>query len=156
MGAVVVTGRGRPPRARVTRMKPRTMFGRIWDAPLVRAASADTPAILYVDLHLIHEVTSPQAFPWLREKNLKVRRPERSVATMDHSTPTTPRGRDGKIPVLDHAAALQIAALEKNCADFGIELHALGTEGQGIVHVIGPEVGLTQPGEIIVCGDSHT
>src|SRR6478735_6947061 len=118
--------------------KPRTMFEKIWDAHLVRA------------------VTSPQAFTWLREKNLKVRRPERTVATMDHSTPTTPRGRDGKIPVLDNAAALQIAALEKNCADFGIELHALGSKGQGIVHVIGPELGVTQPGEIIVCGDSHT
>jgi len=136
--------------------KARTMFEKIWTSHLVRPASADTPAILYVDLHLIHEVTSPQAFTWLREKNLKVRRPERTVATMDHSTPTTPRGRDGKIPVLDNAAALQIAALEKNCADFGIELHALGTEGQGIVHVIGPELGLTQPGAIIVCGDSHT
>ena len=136
--------------------KPRTMFEKIWDAHLVRAASADTPAILYVDLHLVHEVTSPQAFTWLREKSLKVRRPERTVATMDHSTPTTPRGRDGRIPVLDNAAALQIAALEKNCADFGIELHALGTKGQGIVHVIGPELGVTQPGAVIVCGDSHT
>src|SRR6185312_10738438 len=87
---------------------------------------------------------------------VKVRRPERTVATMDHSTPTTPRGRDGRIPVLDNAAATQIAALEKNCADFGIELHALGTKGQGIVHVIGPELGLTQPGTVIVCGDSHT
>jgi len=132
------------------------MFEKIWDAHLVRAASSDTPAILYVDLHLVHEVTSPQAFTWLREKNLKVRRPERTVATMDHSTPTTPRGRDGRIPVLDNAAAVQIAALEKNCADFGIELHALGTKGQGIVHVIGPELGVTQPGAIIVCGDSHT
>jgi 3-isopropylmalate/(R)-2-methylmalate dehydratase large subunit len=136
--------------------KPRTMFEKIWEAHLVRAASTDTPAILYVDLHLVHEVTSPQAFTWLREKNLKVRRPERTVATMDHSTPTTPRGRDGRIPVLDNAAAMQIAALEKNCADFGIELHALGTAGQGIVHVIGPELGLTQPGSVIVCGDSHT
>jgi 3-isopropylmalate/(R)-2-methylmalate dehydratase large subunit len=136
--------------------KPRTMFEKIWDAHLVRAATADTPAILYVDLHLVHEVTSPQAFTWLREKNLKVRRPERTVATMDHSTPTTPRGRDGKIPVLDNAAAAQIAFLEKNCADFGVELHALGTERQGIVHVIGPELGLTQPGAVIVCGDSHT
>jgi 3-isopropylmalate/(R)-2-methylmalate dehydratase large subunit len=132
------------------------MFEKIWEAHLVRAASVDTPAILYVDLHLVHEVTSPQAFTWLREKNLKVRRPERTVATMDHSTPTTPRGRDGRIPVLDSAAATQIAALEKNCADFGIELHALGTNGQGIVHVIGPELGLTQPGSVIVCGDSHT
>src|SRR4051812_38567418 len=137
-------------------MNPRTMFEKIWEAHLVRPADADTPAILYVDLHLVHEVTSPQAFTWLRERGLKVRRPGQTVATMDHSTPTTPRGRDGKIPILDNAAATQIAALEKNCADFGIELHALGTEGQGIVHVIGPEMGLTQPGEVIVCGDSHT
>ncbi len=137
-------------------MNPRTMFEKIWEAHLVRPADADTPAILYVDLHLVHEVTSPQAFTWLRERGLKVRRPGQTVATMDHSTPTTPRGRDGKIPILDNAAAMQIAALEKNCADFGIELHALGTDGQGIVHVIGPELGVTQPGEVIVCGDSHT
>jgi 3-isopropylmalate/(R)-2-methylmalate dehydratase large subunit len=136
--------------------KPQTMFEKIWDAHVVRAASADTPAIVYVDLHLVHEVTSPQAFTWLRERGLKVRRPARTVATMDHSTPTTPRGRDGRIPVLDSAAATQIAALEKNCADFGIELHALGSEQQGIVHVIGPELGLTQPGMVVVCGDSHT
>jgi 3-isopropylmalate/(R)-2-methylmalate dehydratase large subunit len=132
------------------------MFEKIWEAHIVRAASADTPAILYVDLHLVHEVTSPQAFTWLRERGIKVRRPERTVATMDHSTPTTPRGRDGKIPILDSAAAAQIAALEKNCTDFGVELHALGSEQQGIVHVIGPELGLTQPGMVIVCGDSHT
>ena len=100
--------------------KPRTMFEKIWDTHLVRPPSADTPAILYVDLHLVHEVTSPQAFTWLRERGLKVRRPERTVATMDHSTPTTPRGRDGRIPVLDNAAAIQIAALEKNCQDCGI------------------------------------
>ena len=134
----------------------RTLFEKIWDAHLVRAATADTPAILYVDLHLIHEVTSPQAFTWLRERNIKVRRPERTVATMDHSTPTTPRNKEGKIPVLDNAAAAQIAQLETNCKDFGIELFSLGTEGQGIVHVIGPELGVTQPGQIIVCGDSHT
>jgi 3-isopropylmalate/(R)-2-methylmalate dehydratase large subunit len=137
-------------------MPPRTLFEKIWDAHVVRAATTDTPAILYVDLHLIHEVTSPQAFTWLRERNLKVRRPERTVATMDHSTPTTPRNKEGKIPVLDNAAAAQIAQLETNCKDFGIELHALGTEGQGIVHVIGPELGVTQPGNTIVCGDSHT
>ncbi len=135
---------------------PRTLFEKIWDAHLVRPATADTPATLYVDLHLIHEVTSPQAFTWLRERNLKVRRPERTVATMDHSTPTTPRNKEGKIPVLDNAAAAQIAQLETNCRDFGIELFSLGTEGQGIVHVIGPELGVTQPGETIVCGDSHT
>jgi 3-isopropylmalate/(R)-2-methylmalate dehydratase large subunit len=134
----------------------RTLFEKIWDAHLVRAATADTPATLYVDLHLIHEVTSPQAFTWLRERDLKVRRPARTVATMDHSTPTTPRNKEGKIPVLDNAAAAQIAQLETNCKDFGIELFSLGTEGQGIVHVIGPELGVTQPGQIIVCGDSHT
>jgi 3-isopropylmalate/(R)-2-methylmalate dehydratase large subunit len=136
--------------------KPRTLFEKIWDAHIVRPATDDTPAIIYVDLQLIHEVTSPQAFGWLRERGLKVRRPERTVATMDHSTPTTPRGPDGRIPVLDNAAAAQIAQLETNCRDFGIELHALGTEGQGIVHVIGPELGVTQPGMVIVCGDSHT
>jgi len=134
---------------------PSTLYDKIWDDHLVHEAD-DGTCLLYIDRHLVHEVTSPQAFTWLREKNLKVRRPERTVATMDHSTPTTPRGRDGRIPVLDSAAATQIAALEKNCADFGIELHALGTKGQGIVHVIGPELGLTQPGEVIVCGDSHT
>ncbi|HEY2901718.1 MAG TPA: 3-isopropylmalate dehydratase large subunit [Polyangia bacterium] len=137
-------------------MKPRTLFEKIWDAHVVRPASADTPAVLYVDLHLIHEVTSPQAFSVLRERGIKVRRPERTVATMDHSTPTTPRGKDGKIPILDSQAAAQISQLETNCRDFGIELHALGSAGQGIVHVIGPELGVTQPGEIIVCGDSHT
>ena len=136
--------------------KPRTLFEKIWDAHIVRPATADTPAILYVDLQLIHEVTSPQAFGWLRDRGLRVRRPERTVATMDHSTPTTPRGPDGRIPVLDNAAAAQIAQLETNCRDFGIELHALGSEGQGIVHVIGPELGVTQPGMTIVCGDSHT
>jgi 3-isopropylmalate/(R)-2-methylmalate dehydratase large subunit len=136
--------------------KPRTLFEKIWDTHIVRPATADTPAILYVDLQLIHEVTSPQAFSILRERGLRVRRPDRTVATMDHSTPTTPRGPDGRIPVLDSAAAAQISQLETNCRDFGIELHALGTEGQGIVHVIGPELGVTQPGMVIVCGDSHT
>jgi 3-isopropylmalate/(R)-2-methylmalate dehydratase large subunit len=125
--------------------KPRTLFEKIWDAHIVRPSTADTPAIIYVDLQLIHEVTSPQAFSTLRERGLRVRRPDRTVATMDHSTPTTPRGPDGKIPVLDSAAAAQISQLETNCRDFGIELHALGTEGQGIVHVIGPELGVTQP-----------
>ncbi|HVR63773.1 MAG TPA: 3-isopropylmalate dehydratase large subunit [Polyangia bacterium] len=137
-------------------MKPRTLFEKIWDAHVVKPATADTPAIVYVDLHLIHEVTSPQAFSWLRERGIKVRRPERTVATMDHSTPTTPRGKDGRIPILDAQAAAQIGQLETNCRDFGIELFALGSAGQGIVHVIGPELGVTQPGEIIVCGDSHT
>jgi 3-isopropylmalate/(R)-2-methylmalate dehydratase large subunit len=137
-------------------MTPRTLFEKVWDDHIVRPASADTPAILYIDLHLIHEVTSPQAFRDLRERGLKVRRPQRTVATMDHSTPTTPRGADGKIPVTDELAAKQIRFLEDSCAEFGIELFALGSERQGIVHVIGPELGLTQPGLTIVCGDSHT
>jgi 3-isopropylmalate/(R)-2-methylmalate dehydratase large subunit len=135
---------------------PRTLLGKIWDSHLVRAETTETPAVLYVDLHLIHEVTSPQAFTWLRERGLGVRRPARTVATMDHSTPTTPRGSDGKFQILDSQAAAQIGALETNCREFGIEIFALGSDGQGIVHVIGPELGLTQPGATIVCGDSHT
>src|SRR6266508_1578715 len=134
----------------------RTLFDKVWDAHLVRPEADDTPAVLYVDLHLVHEVTSPQAFAMLRERGRRVRRPDRTVATMDHSTPTTPRGPDGRIQVTDAQAAAQIAQLEKNCADFGITLHALGSAEQGIVHVIGPELGLTQPGMTIVCGDSHT
>ncbi len=135
---------------------PRTLFEKIWDAHIVRPQSADTPAVLYIDLHLVHEVTSPQAFTELRERKLSVRRPDRTMATMDHSTPTTPRGADGLIPIVDAQAAAQLDRLTQNCNDFGIPLYALGTENQGIVHVIGPEQGLTQPGMTIVCGDSHT
>ena len=134
----------------------RTLVDKIWEAHVVRPATAETPAVLYVDLHLVHEVTSPQAFAELRERGLRVRRPDRTLATTDHSTPTTPRGRGGEIPIADAAAAAQVRALEANCRDFGIELHALGSERQGIVHVIGPELGRTQPGMTIVCGDSHT
>ncbi|HEU4401629.1 MAG TPA: 3-isopropylmalate dehydratase large subunit [Candidatus Polarisedimenticolia bacterium] len=137
-------------------MAQRTLFEKVWESHLVRRETEDTPAILYVDLHLVHEVTSPQAFSLLRERELGVRRPDRTVATMDHSTPTTPRGPDGRIPITDPQAATQIAQLEANCREFGIRLHALGSERQGIVHVIGPELGLTQPGMTIVCGDSHT
>ena len=136
--------------------RPRTLFQKLWDAHEVRPATADTPAVLYVDLHLVHEVTSPQAFALLRERGLRVRRPDRTVATMDHSTPTTPRGADGRIAVTDAQAAAQIAALERSCREHGITLYPLGSERQGIVHVIGPELGLTQPGLTIVCGDSHT
>jgi 3-isopropylmalate/(R)-2-methylmalate dehydratase large subunit len=107
-------------------------------------------------LHLVHEVTSPQAFTELRERGLKVRRPDRTMATMDHSTPTTPRNAEGIIPVTDSQAAAQLDVMRKNCADFGIPLYDLGTRNQGIVHVIGPEQGLTQPGMTVVCGDSHT
>ena len=134
----------------------KTLFEKVWDAHVVQPATAETPAVLYVDLHLIHEVTSPQAFQLLRERGLKVRRPDRTVATMDHSTPTTPRGADGRFDIADAEAAAQVAALEANCRDFGVTLHALGSDQQGIVHVIGPELGLTQPGMTIVCGDSHT
>src|SRR5689334_22242768 len=116
--------------------RPRTLFEKIWDSHLVRPETPDTPAVLYVDLHLVHEVTSPQAFSWLRDRGLGVRRPERTVATMDHSTPTTPRGPDGKFQILDSQAGAQLAQLVTNCRDFGVELHELGSEGQGIVHVI--------------------
>jgi 3-isopropylmalate/(R)-2-methylmalate dehydratase large subunit len=130
----------------------RTLFEKIWDAHRVVPETAEAPAVLYIDLHLIHEVTSPQAFTALRERGLKARRPDRTLATMDHSTPTTPRD----VPIADALAAAQIEQLRTNCADFGIPLFALGSDKQGIVHVIGPEQGLTQPGMTIVCGDSHT
>lgn len=133
----------------------RTMYEKIWDAHCVRPETHDTPAILAIDLHMIHEVTSPQAFTSLREGGLRVRRPDRTIATMDHSTPTRRPGADGALPILDSAAA-QLAALERNCADHGIELFAMGDDRRGIVHVIGPELGLTQPGMTVVCGDSHT
>jgi 3-isopropylmalate/(R)-2-methylmalate dehydratase large subunit len=133
-----------------------TLFEKVWNKHLVKPETADAPAVLYIDLHLVHEVTSPQAFTMLRERNLTVRQPGRTLATMDHSTPTTPRNADGIIPVLDVQASRQLDTLTKNCEDFGIPLFALGTENQGIVHVIGPEQGLTQPGMTIVCGDSHT
>ncbi len=134
---------------------PLTLFEKLWRSHLVRPETTDTPAVLYVDLHLIHEVTSPQAFDVLRTQRLKVRRPERTIATMDHSTPTTPR-QNGRFVITDAQCAAQLSQLEKNCAEFGVELHALGDDAQGIVHVIGPELGLTQPGTTIVCGDSHT
>ncbi len=136
--------------------KPRTLFEKVWDAHIVRAQSDDTPAVLYIDLHLVHEVTSPQAFSMLRERGLNVRRPNQTIGTMDHSTPTTPRDALGIIPVADAMAARQLETFTKNCEDFGIPMYALGDEHQGIVHVIGPEKGLTQPGMTIVCGDSHT
>lgn len=136
--------------------QPQTLFDKVWNTHIVRPQSDETPAVLYIDLHLVHEVTSPQAFTELRQRGLQVRRPQHTLATMDHSTPTTPRDANGVIPVTDPQAAAQLSQLEKNCADFGIPLYTLGTENQGIVHVIGPEQGLTQPGMTIVCGDSHT
>jgi 3-isopropylmalate/(R)-2-methylmalate dehydratase large subunit len=129
----------------------RTLLDKIWDAHRV-VEEPDCPAVLYIDLHLIHEVTSPQAFAGLRGRGLRVRRPERTVATMDHSTPTLPKG----LALVDPQAEAQLAQLEKNCAEFGIRLYALGGREQGIVHVLGPELGLTRPGMTIVCGDSHT
>ncbi len=136
--------------------QPRTLFEKVWDAHEVRPQTDATPGVLYIDLHLVHEVTSPQAFTMLRERGLTVRRPDRTLATMDHSTPTTPRNALGIIPIADSQAAAQLETLTRNCHDFGIPLYALGSENQGIVHVIGPEQGLTQPGMTIVCGDSHT
>ena len=136
-------------------MIPKTLVDKIWDDHLVQPESDSTPAALYVDLHLVHEVTSPQAFSELRARGVKVRRPDLTLATMDHSTPTTPRS-GGRLRVLDPQASTQLKQLETNCEEFGIELFGLDDTRQGIVHVIGPEQGLTQPGMTIVCGDSHT
>ncbi len=129
----------------------KTLYDKIWDAHIV-VPEADAPAILYIDLHLIHEVTTPQAFAELRRRGLRVRRPARTFATMDHSIPTTSRSLDG----FDDMAAKQVRRLEANCNEFGVPLFDLNSPRQGIVHVIGPELGLTQPGQTIVCGDSHT
>ncbi|MCG8419353.1 MAG: 3-isopropylmalate dehydratase large subunit [Proteobacteria bacterium] len=129
----------------------RTLFDKVWTSHLV-AQEPDCPAILYIDLHLIHEVTSPQAFSGLNRRGLPVRRPDRTVATMDHSTPTRPGG----LAVVSGQAAVQLETLRKNCQNHRIQLHELGSEQQGIVHVVGPELGLTRPGMTVVCGDSHT
>jgi 3-isopropylmalate/(R)-2-methylmalate dehydratase large subunit len=130
---------------------PRTLVQKIWDEHVV-LDEPGAPTVLGIDLHLVHEVTSPQAFEGLRRRGLKVRHPERTIATADHSTPTHARS----LPILDQQAAFQVAQLARNCEEFGIPLHGLGSDRQGIVHVIGPELGLTQPGMTIVCGDSHT
>jgi 3-isopropylmalate/(R)-2-methylmalate dehydratase large subunit len=137
-------------------MTARTLFDKIWTAHEVVAETADTPAVLYVDLHLIHEVTSPQAFTVLRSLNLPVRRPDRTLGTMDHSTPTSTDQVFGNVPIRVDAAAKQVRQLEQNAADFGIELFAMRDARRGIVHVISPELGSTQPGMTLVCGDSHT
>jgi len=133
-------------------MAPRTLFEKVWDAHVVREGDEQSPPLVYVDLHLVHEVTSPQAFDGLRMAGRAVRRPDRTLATVDHNVPTT--GRDRGIE--DELSRLQIEALERNCAEFGIPLFSITSPRQGIVHVIGPELGLTQPGMTIVCGDSHT
>jgi 3-isopropylmalate/(R)-2-methylmalate dehydratase large subunit len=136
---------------------PRTLFEKIWRRHLVaEPEDPRLPSTLYVDLHLVHEVTSPQAFALLRERGLGVRRPDRTFATMDHSTPTLPAGTDGSFPIADPTARAQLERLAQNCETFGIRLAALGDPRRGIVHVIGPELGLTQPGMTIACGDSHT
>ena len=137
-------------------MTARTLFDRIWAAHEVVPETAETPAVLYIDLHLIHEVTSPQAFTVLRSLGLPVRRPDRTLGTMDHSTPTSSDQVFGNVPIKVDAAAKQVRQLEQNAADFGIELFAMHDARRGIVHVIGPELGCTQPGMTVVCGDSHT
>ncbi|MEM9171977.1 MAG: 3-isopropylmalate dehydratase large subunit [Pseudomonadota bacterium] len=133
-----------------------TLFDKLWQQHVVTPQSDDQPAVLYIDLHLIHEVTSPQAFGVLRERGLPVRRPDRTLATMDHSTPTSPVRTLADINVVGEAAAGQIRQMISNCREFGIELHGFDRDTRGIVHVIGPELGATQPGKTIVCGDSHT
>ena len=133
-----------------------TLFEKVWRAHEVTPETADTPAVLYIDLHLIHEVTSPQAFTVLRDRGLSVRRPHLTFATMDHSTPTRTEQVFGGAPIAIEAAARQVRELESNCAAFGVELLNLRHDRRGIVHIIGPELGLTQPGKTVVCGDSHT
>jgi 3-isopropylmalate/(R)-2-methylmalate dehydratase large subunit len=130
---------------------PQTLFEKVWNSHVV-AQQPDSPAVLYIDLHLVHEVTSPQAFTGLRERGLQVRRPDRTLVTMDHSIPTL----DPSIPIADPQAAAQIKQIETNAADFGLHLYGMYDPQRGIVHVIGPELGRTQPGMTIVCGDSHT
>ncbi len=135
---------------------PESLFDKLWKSHLVEKQSSSTPAIIYIDLHLVHEVTSPQGFDLLREKGIGVRRPERTLATLDHSTPTLPPGKDGKRPYYTEQAHRQVQTLRDNCREFGIELHDWDSPYRGIVHVMGPEMGATQPGMTIVCGDSHT
>ncbi len=132
-------------------MKPRTIIEKVVDNHIV-AERPGAPSLVFIDLHLVHEVTSPQAFEGLRQRGLKVRRPDLTIATTDHSTPTTPRS----FPIIDKIAAAQVAQLHANCKEFGIQCFGLDSVKQGIVHVIGPELGLTQPGMTVVCGDSHT
>src|SRR6266853_1160047 len=126
-----------------------TLFERVWESHVVRRAEG-VPDLLYVDLHLVHEVTSPQAFEGLRMANRPVRRPDLTMATIDHNVPTTDRSQ----PITDPIAARQIETLRRNCGEFGITLFDINSSDQGIVHVIGPELGLTQPGMTIFCGDS--
>lgn len=136
--------------------KKETLFEKVWNEHVVVAETPDSPAVLYIDLHIIHEVTTPQAFSLLRKKSLTLRHPELVLATMDHSTPTTPVSSFKDAAIVDESAARQISQMEKNCEAFGIDLLGFGSSDRGIVHIIGPELGATQPGKTIVCGDSHT
>jgi len=129
----------------------KTLFEKIWESHIV-VEKQNNPSLIYIDRHLVHEVTSPQAFEGLRISNRKVRRPDLTIATMDHNVPTT----DRSLPILDQTSSVQIKTLEKNCKDFGIKLFDIDSPNQGIVHVIGPQLGITLPGSTIVCGDSHT
>src|SRR5712675_406587 len=133
-----------------------TMLEKVWRLHEVSSETAETPAVLYIDLHLIHEVTSPQAFAVLRERGLPVRRTDLTLATMDHSTPTRTEQIFGGAPITIDSAAKQVRELEINCAKFGVELLGLRHAQRGIMHIIGPELGITQPGKTVVCGDSHT
>jgi 3-isopropylmalate/(R)-2-methylmalate dehydratase large subunit len=135
---------------------PRTLFDKVWERHIVVPETADTPAVLYIDLHLVHEVTSPQAFSSLRERGLKVRRPDRTLATIDHSIPTDAANWAAGLGDMDHAARHQLRMLGDNCGRAGVRLFGVNSTRRGIVHVIGPEQGATQPGMTIVCGDSHT
>jgi 3-isopropylmalate/(R)-2-methylmalate dehydratase large subunit len=131
---------------------PKTLFEKVWEQHVVVEPQGE-PTLLYIDLQLVHEVTSPQAFEGLRLAGRRVRRPDRTVATVDHNVPTTIEGR---LNIVDAISAKQISTLRQNCKDFGVELYDVDSRNQGIVHVIGPELGLTKPGMTIVCGDSHT
>jgi len=134
----------------------KTLFDKVWEAHIIEPQNDQTPALIYIDLHLIHEVTSPQAFSALAERGLKVRRPDRTFATLDHSTPTLPADENGQRPYANEAARHQVATLETNTKNHGIKLFGWDSQNRGVVHVIGPELGLTRPGMTIVCGDSHT
>ena len=136
--------------------KATTLFEKVWADHVVVEETADTPAVLYIDLHIIHEVTTPQAFSVLRDRQLEVRQPDLTLATLDHSTPTTPVSTFKDLLVAGESAANQVRQMEQNCAEFGLDLLGYGSGKRGIVHVIGPELGATQPGKTIVCGDSHT
>ena len=138
-------------------MSGRSLFEKVWDDHVVIAETPESPAVFYIDLHLVHEVTTPQSFSLLRDLGIKVRRPDLMLATLDHSTPTVPITKLADLDVVSEPAqAAQIRAMIQNCKDFGIELHGFDSDQRGIVHVIGPEIGATQPGKTIVCGDSHS